>query len=256
MNTNRCNRIWAAAGAAALILLALPAALSAATSSAPVSGSVFGPVTAVKGETFKLKTPLSPTGTSTVSVARSTLITEQKTVGQSSVKEGTCVGAFGTRNSKGVVAAQRVMVSTPVQGKCGGLFGRGGTRQRPPGAPPAGGNRPSLGAPPPGGFGGAGGSFGFAFGGVKSVKGDTIVVHSSRNGKATDTTVTLSSKTAYSENATVGASAITTSSCAFVRGTSSDKGVTVKAANIGLSAQQKGSCQSGFRGRGPGTSRA
>ena len=63
----------------------------------------------------------------------------------------------------------------------------------------------------------------------------------------TTTTVTVSSKTALDETKTVKASAIAVKMCAFVNGTSADKGVTVKASRIALSTETNGTCTSGFR---------
>jgi hypothetical protein len=54
--------------------------------------------------------------------------------------------------------------------------------------------------------------------------------------------VTLSSKTAYTKTVTVGASAIKAKLCAFVRGTSTDKGVTISAQNVSLSKPVSGKC--------------
>lgn len=228
----------------ALLLLA-PAA-SAAT---PVSGSVSGPVVAVKGSTFTITTKLSPSGKSLVS-AGSARITEQAAAPKSALKVGACVMATGAKNSKGVVAATRIGISEAVKGKCGGGFGFGrgggaGSGNRPPGG----------GTPPPGGGGNGGGfqrpgNFGFAFGQVTKVSGTTLTVKGTdfRTKKATTTTVTVSSKTTLSESKTIKATAVQTKMCAFVRGTSPDKGVTVKATDVSLTPEIKGACTFGGRG--------
>jgi len=234
------------AGASALaVALALSSAASAA---APVTGSISGPVTSVKGSTFTMTTSLSPTGKSTVTVGKSTTITTEETLTSSALETGLCAMATGQKNSKGVVAAQRISISTPVKGKCTTGFARRG--QRPGGgngAPPGGtgGQRP-----PGGGNGGFGNfaNFGFAFGTIASAKGDTLSVKGTFNGKAVTTTVTVSSKTQISKTVDVGASAIAVKDCVFVRGTSADKGVTVTAQSISLSKPTSTGCRFGFRG--------
>jgi len=230
----------------AVAAFALLAAAPAAEAASPVPGSVSGPVVSVKGSTFTITTSLSPSGKSLVTVG-SAEITEQATAPRSSLKVGACVSAMGTRNSKGVVTAQRISISAPVKGQCGGGFGgrAGGGRPR-TGTIPRTGTTPRT--PPAGGF--QNGNFGFAFGSVTKVSGSTLTVKGRSFGstsKTTTTTVTVSSKTQLSETKSVKASAIQTKLCAFVRGTSADKGVTVKATNIALSPETNGSCTNGFR---------
>ena len=229
------------AGTSALAALVLAGAGAAAS---PVTGSISGPVVSVKGSAFTITSSLSPTGKSTVSVGKSTTITAQETLTQSALKTGLCAMANGQKNSKGVVAAQRISLSTPVKGRCTfGGFRRGGT-----GGPPGG----TGGQRPPGGGGGGGfgnnPNFGFAFGTISSVKGDTLSVKGTFNGKAVTTTVTVSSKTQISKTANVGISAIAVKDCAFVRGTSSDKGVTVSAEDVSITKPTSAGCQFGFRG--------
>jgi Domain of unknown function (DUF5666) len=206
----------------------------AATVATPVSGSVFGPITAVKGTTFTLTTPLSPNGKSVVSVGSATVLTEQLAATRASLKTGACVSAMGARNAKGVVAAQRISISAPVKGVCGGGFARVRTG-RPAGAPP-----------PGGGFRPRSGNFGFAFGKITAVQGATLTVSDARGA----TKVTVSAKTALDRTARVAASALASKLCAFVYGTSTDKGLTVKAERIMLSREVGGTCRNGFR-RGP-----
>jgi hypothetical protein len=225
-------------GAAAVATVAAGAAQAAA----PVQGSVVGPVVAVKGKTFTITTPASlnvPKNRSTVTVVSSTMITEQKTASRSSLQKGLCASAFGTRNAKGVVAAQRITLASPVKGSCTGNRTRpGGT-----GSPPSGGRRP-----PGGGSGGFGGNanFGFAVGTISAVKGSTLTVKGPRG----TTSVTVSAKTQVDRTARVSSSAIKLKLCAFVRGTSTDKGATVKAQSIALSTPTANGCTNGFR-RGP-----
>jgi len=223
------------------------AAAAAALASAPVQGSVFGPVVAVTGGAFTITTSLSPSGKSIVTVG-SAKITAQATAPRSALKVGACVAATGTRSKAGVVAAQRIEVTQSVKGTCarGGAFPvRRGTRPNLPRTS----TTPRF-QPPPGGFGGNA-NFGFASGQVTKVSGSTLTVkgRSFRSTKTTTTTVTVSSKTALQETKSVGASAITTSECAFVDGTSADKGKTVKATTIALTPKTNGTCNAGFNRR-------
>jgi len=229
--------------------IALAALVSAAS---PVQGSVFGPVVSVKGTTFTITTSLSPTGKSLVS-AGSARITEQATAPRSSLKVGACVSAMGTRDSKGVVAAQRISISEPVKGQCGAGFVRRAGGGRPPGTgtgPPRTGTTPRTG--PPGGF--RSGNFGFAFGSVTKMSGSTLTVKGrsfgSSSTKSISTTVTISSKTSLMQTVAIKVSAVKPKMCAFVRGASSDKGVTVKATDVALTPEASGSCTNGFRGAG------
>lgn len=221
-----------AAAAAALVLV------PAASAASPVQGSLFGPVISVKGTTFTITTSLSPSGKSLVS-AGSAKITEQAVAPKSSLKVGVCVMATGARNAKGVVAATRITISQPVKGSCTNGFARSGR---------VGGNRPPGTTPPTGGFGGNT-NFGFAFGSVTKVSGSTLIVKGTPSFRSTKrtTTVTVSSKTSFTRTITMAASAITVKTCAFVRGTSADKGLTVKATNVAITLETKGVCTNGFR---------
>jgi len=219
-------------------MLGAVAAAVALLAASPVQGSLFGPVVSTKGTTFTITTSLSPNGKSIVS-AGAARITEQATAPRSALKVGACVMANGSKNSKGVVAALRISISAPVKGSCTGgfAFARGGAN-RPP----------RTGTPPPGGFRRPG-NFGFAFGQVTKLSGSTLTVKGTdlRTKKAATTTVSFSSKTTLSETKTVDASAVQTKTCAFVRGTSTDKGETVKATDVALTPERNGSCATGFR---------
>jgi hypothetical protein len=237
-----------AAGGAAVLAGAL-AIGTAAAAAMPVQGSVVGPVVAVKGKTFTITTPASlnvPKNRSTVTVDSKTMITEQGSANASDVKKGLCATAFGTRNSKGVVAAQRITLVSPVKGSCTSGFGN---RQR-PGSGNGTGTPPSNGQRPPGGYGGGGfgsnGNFGFAAGTITAVKGSTLTVKGPRG----TTSVTVSKQTQVERTLKVSAAAIKLKLCAFVRGSSSDKGVTVAAQSIALSKPGANGCTNGFR-RGP-----
>jgi hypothetical protein len=215
----------------------------AAGAASPVQGSISGPVVSVKGTTFTVTTSLSPSGKSAVTVVSSTRITAQAAGTSKNVKKGLCVTALGTKDKKGVVTAQRVTLRAPVKGSCtGGFAGRGG---RGGGTPPANRQRP------PGSGGGNGfrgnANFAFATGTVSVVKGTTVTV----KGTTGTTTVVLAKKTQIDRTLTVGAKAIKLKLCAFVYGTSSDKGLTVKAQSVALSKPGANGCNARFRGNGP-----
>ncbi len=215
-------------------------AAGAASAAAPVQGSIVGPITSVKGKTFTVKTSLSPTGASKVTVGSKTTITEQQAGNLADLRTGVCVMATGTKKGS-VVTASRIALSPVVKGKCNGGFGGGG---RPRGSyrPGAGaGGGPGGGSRPPGFTRPA--NFGFAFGAISAVKGSTLTVHSNQTGT---TTVKVSSKTTITRTATVGSNAIAVKLCAFVRGTSSDKGVTVAAQNVSLSKPGATGCTNRF----------
>jgi len=249
-------RLFSASLAALAALVVVGVAAAAA-----VSGSVFGPIVSVSGTSFKLTTTLSPTGSSTVSIGSSTAITEQVTASSSSVHAGVCVSAVGSRSTSGVVSALRITISQPQSGKCtngfgGGFGGRGGTGGRPPGLGAGGagsnGPRPGAGAAGGGGGGFAGGgfnraNFGFASGGVTAVKGTTFTVQAKRNGKTTKTTVDITKSTMFTEIDRVDSGSVKTKLCAFVYGTSSDRGKTVKAQTISLTTPTSNGCNGGFR---------
>jgi len=218
------------------LALAVPVAVCAvgvgAAAAAPTRGSISGPIAAVKGSSFEVKTALSPTGTSTVTVAEKTTIVEQETGRQSDLKTGVCVLATGTTKNK-AVQATRITISgaagctSPFRGRRpGGAPGNGG-------APPArrnGNGNPGFNRPA---------DFGFAFGTITRVQGSTLTVKGLRGTAA----VSVSGKTAIGKTAKVGASALATNLCAFVFGTSSDKGVTVQATDVELSKPVDGSCR-------------
>jgi hypothetical protein len=213
------------------LFLTVAAPVAAATK--PVAGSISGPVVSVKGDTFTVTTTLSPTGKSKVTVATAATITEQVAASSRAVKKGVCVMATGTKSAKGVVTATRVTITAPVKGSCTtGLTRRGGN-----------GLRPGGGAPQAGGGGFNFANLGFAFGQVTAVKGTKVAVKSARG----TTPVTLSKKTLITETKRVAGSAIAVKSCAFVRGTSADKGVTVTATNVSLTTPTTRGCTFGFR---------
>lgn len=222
-------------------MLGAVAAAVALLAATPVQGSVFGPVVSVRGTTFTITTSLSPNGKSVVS-AGSARITEEAAAPRSALVVGACVTANGAKSGKGVVAAVRIAISAPVRGTCGvgGRFRRGAGGARPP--------RVGGGTPPAGGFPRPA-NVGFAFGEVTKLSGSTLTVKGTDflTKKPTTTTVTFSAKTTLSEAKRIGASAVKTTMCAFVRGTSTDKGETVQATDVSLTPERSGTCTSRFR---------
>jgi Domain of unknown function (DUF5666) len=219
------------------LAVAVPVAVCAVgvgvAAAAATRGSISGPITSVKGSTFKVKTTLSPTGTATVTAGKKATITEEQTGKQSDLKKGVCVMASGTTKNK-VVQATRISISgtkgctSPFGGRRPNGQGPGGNG----GTPPArnGNGNPGFKRPA---------NFGFAFGTITKASGSTLTV----KGFQGSTTVDVSGKTAITETAKVGTSALATNLCAFVFGTSSDKGVTVQATSVALSKPVNGSCQ-------------
>jgi len=218
------------------VVVAAAVGASAAAAAAPVAGSIAGPVTAVRGSTFTVKTSLSPTGSSRVQLAAATVITEQATATRTDLRKGVCATAIGSKSTKGVIAAMRVMLSTPVKGQCGFGFGRRGAR-------PGGTRPPTTRRRPPAGTGGFA-NFGLASGAITGVKGSTVTLH----GRQGNSTFTLIPSAQITKTVRVTAAAIEVKLCAFVRGTSADKGVTVAAQNVALSKPGARGCTPRFRG--------
>lgn len=227
------------------MLVALATSTGLAVAATPVSGSISGQVTSVKGSSFVVKDAFGPVADSTVSVTGSSTIIEQVTASSSDLKVGVCVAAIGEKASSGAVTATRITISAAVKGACSsGFFGRGGGGPRPGDTPPSGGGAGAGGRPgfTPGSFG----NFGFASGLVSALKGSTLTVH----GTTGSTTVTVSSKTQLLEMEKVASSAITVNECANVRGTSSNDGLTVAATSVNLSKPTSSGCNRGFGGGG------
>lgn len=237
MKTATAVMVAAAAGVAAV-------AAGVAAAANPVTGTIGGPVTSVQGQTFTLKSSLSPTGRSKVHVASTTTVTQQENATSADLRKGVCVFAVGQKNSKGTVQAMRLMLSAPVKGRCQAGFGR-----RPGGSPPRGAPRPGQGTPPrpPEGSGPRGGfaNFGFAAGAIIGVSGSVLTVH----GQQGSAKIAVSSKTQLVKTAHTGISAVKVGLCAFVTGASSDKGVNVSATSINLFKPGAQGCNGTFRRR-------
>ena len=195
-------------------------AVGAATA---VSGSVAGAVTSVAGTTFTLKTTVTGTGSSKVKLSSKSAITKQVAGTRANLKTGDCVRASGTASGTAVEAAQIVITGVNAT-QCSAGFGGTGAPRQPTGSG-GGGFTPS-------------GNGGFAFGTISSVKGSTLTV----TGRFGAKSVLVSSKTSILKTVSAKAAAITVKECAFVRGTSSDNGVTLNASNVSLSAPTKDGC--------------
>lgn len=229
----------AALGLAATLVVATTA------SAAPISGSISGPITSVSKNAFAVKTTLSPTGSSKVTVTAKTSIREQVSGTTADLSKGECVTAMGTKKGSTVIAS-RISLTPAVKGKCTTGFQRPGGGARPPGGgarppgggtpPPGGGTRPPSGFTPPA-------NFGFATGLISLMKGSKITIKSTTS----STTVVVGSKTQISTTKTLKASEISEKLCAFVYGTSNDKGKTVAAQDVQLSKPRNGSCTFGAR---------
>jgi hypothetical protein len=218
-----------AVAATAVALIGAGTALAAS----PVRGSIAGPVTSAKGQVFVVKTAQSPSGSSNVHVGPKTEITQQTSASVADLKTGICAMAVGQRTSKNVVAASRITLAQPVSGQCGARFGR----------PRAAQGQPSTTPRPPGSSRNLPANLGIGFGTISAVKGSTLTLH----GRLGNSTVTISSKTELMRTSRVDSSAIKPKLCAFVFGTSSDKGITVTANSVNLFAPTANGCATGFR---------
>jgi hypothetical protein len=224
----------ALAFAAAAALLAVPAAAAA-----PVDGSIFGAVVSAGGGTFTMTSTQVPGGKSVVAVGKAT-ISERTTAAEADLRKGLCATATGTTKN-GVVTARRISLAKPVRGSCTGGFRRpNGSGQRPTGTRPPTRTRPSGGFRRPA-------NFGFAVGAITAVSGSTLTLHGPRGTQK----VTVAKTTQITKTVDVAGSAITTKSCAFVQGTSTDKGKTVKATQIALTPRTSSGCTFGFGRRPP-----
>jgi hypothetical protein len=225
--------------AVALTALATAAVVTGvAAAAAPVTGSISGPVTSVSGKTFDVKTTLSPKGKAKVKVTSKTTIQEQVTATRADLKQGVCVTGMGTKKGTSVTAF-RVSITPAVKGSCSS-----GTGRRPGG--PGGGGGLGGGGLGGGGAGGAGrptppANFGAASGMISAVKGSTVTV----KGQTGTVKLVVKSTTQIGKTVTLTASKIKKSMCAFVFGTSADKGVTVQAQSVNLSKPRNGSCTFG-----------
>jgi hypothetical protein len=223
--------------AAALVAaLGVPAAALAA---APVVGFIAGKVTSAKGGKLVVQ---GQSGVSGVTLSKSTVVVENEPGSSRDLAKGACVVANGQRAKDGSVAAATVTVSAAGKNGCdAGFGGRGGPRPN--------GRRPNGQRPPrPAGQQGRQfpANFGFAAGSISSVKGSKLQVKGQRG----TTTVVVSSSTRILKTARVDGGAVKTGSCVFVRGTSTDNGLTVSAQNVTVSPAGPNGCLAGFRGRG------
>jgi hypothetical protein len=197
-------------------------AVGTVSAASSVSGSVVGAVSSIAGSTFTIKSQSTSTGSSKVKLSSKTAITKQAVGALTNLKVGDCVRASGTAGGTAVDATQ-VVITGVTANQCTGGFGRANALQQAAGATRAGGFTPSG---------------GFAIGTISAVKGSTLTV----TGRFGAKSVVLSSKTTVLKTVATTASAIAVKECAFVRGTSSDGGITVDAMNVSLSAPTKNGC--------------
>lgn len=219
------SALTAVALAAGFVLVA-----GVARAAAPVTGSIAGPVTAVQGQTFTLRSSLSPTGKSKVHVGSTTSITEQQSASRTELKKGLCAFAGGQKNTSGIVQATQLTLFAQVKGKCQATFG--GRRRS--GKPPSGGQQPPR---------RNSGSVGFAAGEIVAVSGSTVTLRSQQG----TTKVAVSSKTQIARLVRVTMSAIKVGVCTFVEGASSDKGVNVTAQTVSVFKPGANGCTMGPR---------
>lgn len=222
----------------AVALVAALAAPAAAAAAAPVAGFIAGKVTSAKGGKLVVQ---GQSGVSGVTLSKSTVVEENKAGSSRDLGKGACVVANGQRGKNGAVDAAIVTVSVAGKNGCdAGFAGRGGRR---PNGPRPNGQRPRR---APGQQGGRPASFAFAAGSIVSVKGSKLQVKGQRG----TTTVVVSSSTRILKTTRVGGGAVTAGACVFVRGTSTDNGLTVAAQDVTVSPAGPNGCLAGFRGRG------
>jgi hypothetical protein len=196
---------------------------STVTAATAVQGSVVGSITSVKQSAFTLTTPLSPTGSSRISVTAKTTFTAQAAGRAGDAKQGMCVRVLGTSKGTTIVATQ-LTISPSSGGTCNPARGSGGLLRT-------------------GNQGGNGGftrpaNSGFANGEISAIKGATLTVKGPRG----TTLVTMSATTKISKTVSAKPSAIKVKLCALVSGTSTDNGVSMTAQDVRLTQPVQGSC--------------
>jgi hypothetical protein len=217
--------------AAGILGAAVAAAIAVSSSSAatPAPGSVVGAVTSIKGSSFTVTTSLSPTGHATVELSSSTTTTAQEPGKRSNLKDGACVLVTGTSQGTSLAATRIVIRSCTDRAPAdGALSGRGAD-------PLGGGQGDGIGLSRPA-------DFAVASGTVTSLAGSKLTIKGTNGSR----TVKLSSATQLMRTVSVKASGIEVAECAFVRGTSTDAGVTVKAQSVSLTPGSKSGCTSPF----------
>jgi len=234
----------------------------------------FGTLAEIDGSTLQVQNAQS--GQVAVTYGSSTTFTESTTTTAAAIKVGDCVSVTGVRTQSSAPAsassstatrptsfpAASVEISAPVNGACVatglGFGGGGGGRGFGGGTRPGGSNAPTdrpSGAPrgQGGGRGGFGGGFGdFATGKVAAATASSLtVVTTARGQQASQTdTISLTSSTIYTENATATAKALKVGLCVFATGKAGTTGA-VAATRIALSPATTNGCSTGF-GRRPG----
>lgn len=212
---------------------------SASTASTPgASGTgkdwVSGPIASVSGNAIQVT---QQSGAATVDFTASTKVIEVTPAQLTDVTAGRCVSVLPVHDAApgpgGAVPAQSVRLTSPVDGKC------------PQPKPRAGGSATTAPGPAPSGPAG----HPVVRGTVASVAGDTITVsNTDTGGNPSQTTVTVTDTTKYTQQATATSQAITQGKCLTARGTK-DGGGALQATMIHLQPAANGSCplQSGKR---------
>ena len=229
--------------------------------------ATYGTIAAVQPGSMEVQDP--STGQTTVSYTASTAITNQQAAALADVKAGVCVtatasgtGASGAASPSAApnagqprtITASTVLITSPINGTCGGFGPAAGTGARPSFSPPS--NRPA-GAPS-----GNRGAVGAAVTGqVAAVSGDVITVSSARRARTstsssaapttTTDTVQVTGSTTFRQTVTATSAALVVGRCVTAEGTSDSTGA-VAATRIAVSeAGAQGCTQFGrFGGRG------
>jgi hypothetical protein len=283
-------RVTLASLAVGAALLAVPAAAAAQTGPGgggfPGAGGPFasGSVVSVSGSTVDVKPDAnqSSDGDVTVTLTDTTKYEKSQDAATDAIKVGDCVRINGTGSVKKGIKAETVALSTASSDGCGapggigsgagpnGGFPGGGSGQTPPSFPSGNGNGQT---PPsfPGGNGNGNGNGngsrprfntgGMAFGTVKSVSGNDLVVKSTtftipkKQGaqpktKKQDVKVTLSSSTKITETVAGAATDLAVGKCVTASGTGDSGAITADSVRIS-DPQSDGSCNA-FGGPGGG----
>lgn len=269
----RSSRLLPAAGIATLAALTLAACGNSGDSASTDGGSepqagasapagppggqrpaASGLIAAVDGSTMQVQNQQS--GQVAVRWTDTTKFSHTVTVKVSSIKAGDCVTAIapsGTDQSATSFTATTVTVSESTNGECGrgGMGGPGGANGNRPSDIPSGFPSGAPGAP----GGGAGNFGGIASGEVVSVSGSAVVIDAQsfdpNSGSTTPTTVhktiTVSSDTKVTGQASTTSESVAVGKCATAQGTADDTG-TVTATSVSITDAANGQCMGGFGG--------
>jgi Domain of unknown function (DUF5666) len=262
-------------GALALTLAACGGGSSATTAAASPSSThaarpsgantppgTFGTAAAVAASSLEVQNQQS--GQVTVNFTSATAFTDTTSTTLAAVKVGSCVSvtaASGGMQAKTLAATAVSITPAGAKGCTEGGFGGGaGAGAGGFGGRPGGGAGGAGGAsrtpnpsrqPRPSGANGPGGAGGFgrAFGSVTAVSATGFTVHGVARGStpATDTAVTVTAKTTYTQSAKSTAKALAVGECIAAIGKADDTGA-VAAMTIAISKAGPNGCSAGFGG--------